>query len=236
MAAPLHSLEPQRLAALEALRILDTSVSASWDRLAKLASVVCNTPIALISLVDADRQWFKATVGLDVRETPREQSFCAHAILDDEVFHIPSAIDDERFVDNELVTGPPGIRAYVGAVIRDIDGLPLGTVCAIDDKPRDFDERQTEALQLLAEEASGLLAWRRVALDTHHVLAEAKKMTVWASAREHADFTRGLMQVFLRLTRLRDHVEPQGRDDFVHVRQELEALRDRMLHRDPIGP
>lgn len=229
MHAPLHPLEPQRLAALEALRILDTSVSVAWDRLARLAALTTTSPIALISLVDQDRQWFKAAVGLDVRETSRELSFCAHAILGDEPFIIPDAKADPRFADNGLVTGDPHIEAYAGAIIRNMDGLPMGTVCAIDRRTRDFTETQIEALQLLADEASSLLAWRRISLDAHDILKESQKLGDWQNARDRTDFTMNVMRVFLDLTQLRDHVDGDGRDAFVRLRRDLDQLRDRIL-------
>ncbi|NVO06906.1 MAG: GAF domain-containing protein, partial [Rhodoferax sp.] len=125
--------EVARLAALRALGVLDSPVEAEFDALVKVASTVCDVPIALISLVDSDRQWFKANVGLPgVDETPRDIAFCAHAIHSAGIFEVPNAMLDARFADNPLVTRSPGIRFYAGAPIRLSSGHVAGTLCVID--------------------------------------------------------------------------------------------------------
>ncbi len=150
--APLHPDEARRQAALDRLRVLDTAPEERFDRITRLASRLLGTPIALVSLIDRDRQWFKSTVGLDDSETPREVAFCAHAVAEPGLARlvVPDALDDPRFADNPLVTGVTGIRAYAGQVVHSPDGYPIGTLCTIDVRPREFDERELEILADLA--------------------------------------------------------------------------------------
>jgi len=144
--------EPQRLAALRALDVLDTPAEERFDRIVRLAKRLLQAPIVLVSLVDAERQWFKARVGIDAPETPRDISFCGHAIVgDDAVFEVPDASTDDRFADNPLVTGAPGIRFYAGAVLRVGNGQPVGTLCLIDQKPRQLNAEERQALRDLAD-------------------------------------------------------------------------------------
>jgi diguanylate cyclase (GGDEF)-like protein/PAS domain S-box-containing protein len=145
--------ESRRLAALRLLGVLDTPPEERFDRLARLASAAIGTPIALVSLVDEDRQWFKARVGLDATETPREYAFCAHAIADDNPgpFVVPDATLDARFADNPLVTGAPHIRFYAGEVVRNPHGQPMGTLCTIDQVPRELSDEQAHILRDLAD-------------------------------------------------------------------------------------
>lgn len=131
-----------------------------FDDIARIAAVVTGTPIALISLVDGKRQWFKARVGLNVQETPRDVAFCSWAILQDEIFEVGDASIDERFSDNPLVTAGPEIRFYAGAPLRASNGEGLGTVCVIDSKPRRLDDGQREALRALSRLAVALMEAR----------------------------------------------------------------------------
>ncbi len=144
--------EARRLAALHRLEILDTAPEARFDRLTELAALVIGTPIALVSLVDRDRQWFKSKVGLDADETARDLAFCAHAIVatGEGPFEVEDATLDPRFADNPLVTGDPKIRFYAGQVIRGLDGEALGTLCTIDRRPRRLDDTQRQALRHIA--------------------------------------------------------------------------------------
>ena len=173
MPSPLRSIpdpaEQQRLDALDRHQILDTLPEGDFDDLVLLAAQVCSMPIALVTLVAADRQWFKARIGLAVDETPRDIAFCAHAITTpDQLFVVEDASRDPRFVDNPLVTADPNIRFYAGAPIVDRDGHALGTVCVIDTQSRTFDATQRRCLAALARQASGLLELRRQAIDARH--------------------------------------------------------------------
>ena len=140
--------ERQRLQTLRDLKLLDTPPEERFDRVTRLAKQVFGTDIALVSLVDADRQWFKSRQGLDATETPRDISFCGHAILDDRILVVNNATEDERFCDNPLVCGDPNIAFYAGYPISAPDGSRIGTLCIIDDEPRDVSKEQ---LQLLRE-------------------------------------------------------------------------------------
>jgi len=156
--------EPERLRALARLDILDSPPEQAFDALVAAAALACGVPISLVSLVDSDRQWFKAQVGLPgVGATPRSEAFCAHAILGEGVFEVPDAQADARFADNPLVTGASGIRFYAGVPLRLSDGATVGTLCVIDRVPRQLSAQQRELLRLLAVAAVQALEWRRMA-------------------------------------------------------------------------
>lgn len=142
--------EQERLQTLRSLSILDTPAEERFDRLTRMAKRLFGVPIALVSLVDENRQWFKSCVGLSASETPRDISFCGHAILGDDLFIIPNATADERFADNPLVVDAPHIRFYAGCPLKGPDGRKLGTLCVIDQEPRNFDKEDLEALVDLA--------------------------------------------------------------------------------------
>jgi GAF domain-containing protein len=153
--------EAGRIAALEKYAILDTDPEQSFDDLALLASFICKTPIALISLVDEDRQWFKSRVGLDASETSRDIAFCSTAILQNDVFVVPDALADDRFRDNPLVVSDPHIRFYAGAPLINEDGYALGTLCVVDRAPRALAPEQKEALKALSRLVLAQLEFRR---------------------------------------------------------------------------
>lgn len=157
---PTPSNESSRLAALLRFELLDTPAEAMFDNITALAAQICETPIALISLVDAERQWFKSRQGLDARETPRELAFCAHAINGETLFEVENALLDPRFRDNPLVTGAPDIRFYAGMPLADSEGRNLGTLCVIDRQPRQLSVQQKGALKLLAQQAINLFELR----------------------------------------------------------------------------
>lgn len=141
--------EKQRLETLRSLKLLDTPPEERFDRVTRLAKQIFGVQIALVSLVDADRQWFKSRQGLDAAETPRDISFCGHAILDDKIMLVNDATSDERFCDNPLVCGDPNIRFYAGYPLSAPDGSRVGTLCVIDDQPRDVSKEQLVLLREL---------------------------------------------------------------------------------------
>lgn len=153
--------EEQRLAALKSFNILDSAPEVLYDDIVALASVICETPIALVTLIDSDRQWFKAKVGVDVIETNRDISFCAHAIHDVKVLEINDATLDKRFADNPFVTDGPKIRFYAGAPLVTSDGLALGTLCVLGKNPKKLTEQQTKALEALARQVTSHIETRK---------------------------------------------------------------------------
>ena len=164
--------EEARLSALRRYKILDTVPEQRFDDLALLASQICNAPMALITLVDADRQWFKSRVGVEPSETPRSLSFCAHAMRQPELFVIPDTLEDARFRDNPMVTGEPFIRFYAGASLLSREGLPLGTLCVADRVPRTLTDEQAAALDALRRQAQAQLELRRNLGELETALAE----------------------------------------------------------------
>jgi EAL domain-containing protein (putative c-di-GMP-specific phosphodiesterase class I) len=154
--------EADRLESLRSYQVLDTEPEAEYDELTALAAFVCATPIALVSLVDVDRQWFKSKIGLDMVETPREVSFCTHVVASGSPLVVGDARRDARFRDNELMTGDAPIRSYAGMPLLGRDGLPIGTLCVLDRRSRRFSPAQLRALATLAEQVVNLLELRRL--------------------------------------------------------------------------
>jgi diguanylate cyclase (GGDEF)-like protein len=168
--APLPTGDAERLAALRSYEILDTRAEEAFDRLVGLAARLTGTPIAAISLIDADRQWFKARVGLAAEEAPRAQSFCAHAILTpSEPLVVPDATADARFADNPVVTGEPGIRFYAGVPLVNPEGQALGALCVVDHTPRELPAEQLDALVTLAGAVASTLELRRAMRRAHRL-------------------------------------------------------------------
>jgi len=166
LAATQQSNEAERLQALRNYQILDTPPEEAFDDLVRLAAYICGTPVSLMSLIDADRQWFKARTGdMDITETKRDIAFCQYAMLSDDVFEVQDAQKNPLFQNNPLVTSDPSIRFYAGAPMVTPEGLPLGTICAIDTQPRCLTAQQRDALRILAKEAVAHLELRRARLQ-----------------------------------------------------------------------
>jgi len=159
--------ENNRIQALRGYDLLDTPPEAEFDSLVAEAANLFSVPIALMSLVDENRQWFKAASGLDAKETPRSVSFCAHAICSDEIFSVSDTKNDPRFADNPLVTGEPNIRFYAGAPLQTLQGERIGTICIIDRKPHtNFSNKEEHLLRSLASRAMETLERRKLLLNS----------------------------------------------------------------------
>jgi GAF domain-containing protein len=176
MEAPIPDNETERLAALREYHILDTGAEQAYDDVTALAAFVCEAPIAMISLVDESRQWFKSRVGVSRRETPRDVAFCAHAILQSEPLIVRDALKDARFSDSALVTRSPHIRFYAGFPLASPEGFTLGTLCAIDRKPRKISPKQKTAMQALARQVMALLELRRISTRIADALEKVKTL------------------------------------------------------------
>jgi GAF domain-containing protein len=153
--------DSERVAALQKYAILDTEPEQAFDDLTLLASFICKTPIAMISLIDENRQWFKSKIGIKPSETPRDIAFCSVAIQQPEVMVVPDTLKDERFKNNPFVTSEPNIRFYAGAPLINEDGYALGTLCVIDQSPREISNEQKEALLALSRLVLAQLEFRR---------------------------------------------------------------------------
>ena len=158
---PIPANEQQRLNALLDYEILDSLSEEEFDRITELASLICDVPISLVSLIDESRQWFKSKTGLDVNEAPRETAFCQYTIMNEGLFEVEDALKDERFEDSDLVTGDPNMRFYAGYPLINPEGFALGALCVIDRKPRILTENQKAALRLLSREVVSLIIERR---------------------------------------------------------------------------
>ena len=177
MTAKPSSREANRLEALRQYGILDTPSESAYNDIATIAAFICDVPIALISFVDSERQWFKSKVGLNVAQTPRDVSFCAHAILNKSIMVVKDVLLDRRFVNNPLVTCAPGIRFYAGVPLVTPSGYSIGTLCVIDRKPReDLSESQKKTLEALARQVVTQLELRRVSSQLADALEKIEIM------------------------------------------------------------
>lgn len=198
--------ETQRVASLHAYGILDTPREAVFDDITRIASAICEVPIAVVNLIDAERQWFKSEIGLGVRETPLATSICAHAILEHDYLEVPDTTQDPRFAHNPLVTGEPRLRFYAGALLKTPDGQPLGTVCVLDTTPRALTLSQVETLRALARQVMAQLELRRMLASSEAL--NRHRARVMATVGH--DLKSPLRAAMYALTKLRaDDIEAQ---------------------------
>ena len=180
----LPAREKQRLAALAEYDLLDTPREAAFDEIAELVAAICEAPIAIVNLIGDGRQFFKAEVGLGVRETPLETSFCGRAILEDEFLLVPDATNDPRFDCNPLVTGEPHLRFYAGALLKSPDGFPIGTLCVLDYRPRDLTEVQKQTIRVMARQV--MVQFEQRVATGRLIAAEARQRAIVDSAQDFA--------------------------------------------------
>ena len=186
----LGAREQRRLAALAKFEVMDTPRESAFDELAELVAAICEAPIGVVNLIGECRQFFKAEVGLGVRETPLDTSFCAHALLEQDFLLVPDATADPRFACNPLVTGEPHIRFYAGALLKTDDGLPIGTLCVLDYQPRQLSDVQIRSIRVLARQVMAQLEQRLAARQV--AASEARQRAIMDSAQDFAIVTTDL--------------------------------------------
>ena len=234
MIAPkVHIREKERIKELESYNILDTLPEDDYDSIVAIAAEICDTEISLISLIDEDRQWFKSKIGLAVDETSRDVSFCAHAINDEKnTFIIEDAKKDERFFDNPLVTGPPKISFYAGVPLISDHGLPLGTLCVLDEKPKKLTERQLKSLNALATQVMNTLNLRKNNIELENILKKLEirneELERFAYVAAH-DLKSPLLSIS-GLTQLFSHkyqsvIDEQGLEILGHIENSSNKLK-----------
>ncbi len=210
MSAPIPKNEVKRLKVLWQYEVLDTVPEEIFDDLTELAARICEAPIALISLVDEKRQWFKSKFGTRLSETSRDVSFCAHAIMQTGLFIVPDATKDERFANNPLVTSDPKIRFYAGAPLITTDGHALGTLCVIDKVPRELRPEQKQALTILARHVVSQLELRRRSRELANVRQQSEELkTILEKAR--TELARARLQLAQRRTPPRSAARSGGK-------------------------
>ena len=221
---PKHPNEELRLAALHSCGILDTPYEEAFDDITRLIAEICDAPIAVVNLIDRDRQWFKSEVGLGVRETPLPISICAHAILQPDVFIVPDTLSDERFAQNPLVLGDPRLRFYAGALLQTQTGEPIGTLCVLDTVPRNLSPKQVNALRVLARETMTQIELRQRVREQEVLIAERE-----AARTELVRVSDGHKRVAEVLQRSLLLAPPVGAFPGVEVAHFYEAASDEAL-------
>ena len=223
MRARAHPNDAQRLATLQKYGVLDSGQDAAFDEIVALASEICAVPISLISLLDADRQWFKARRGIDIAETPIEQSICAHAILNGDIFEIEDTQADPRTADNPLCMGEDALRFYAGVPLIAQDGLPIGTLCVLDRKPSRLSDFQRRALQVLSRQVMNQMELR-LALENQRILHAEADHRVKNSLQSIA----AIVRVYARTVS-----DPGAREALSGIQRRIDATA--ALHRELQG-
>ena len=206
--------EKERLADLYQHEILDTAAETEFEELVLMASRICNAPVSLISLIDAERQWFKARLGIEATETPRDVAFCSHGILNGEIFIIPDATRDERFAENPMVTGEQGIRFYAGVPLTSEAGNNLGMLCVKDTVPRNLNEEQQQALKILGKQVVKQLELRLKNKELERIAAVQKRII---SIMAHD--VRSPLSSIIGLFNLYENkgIDPERLNDFLQI-------------------
>lgn len=228
MEARTHPRQSDRIRALYSYEILDTDREKDFDDIAKLAAETCGVPIALVTFVDVDRQWFKAETGLGASETPLSSSICSHVLLEEEFVEIPDTLQDPRTSDNPLCCGDPGLRFYAGALLKTEEGLPLGTLCILDYQPNGLDPLQRDTLRVLARQVMVQLEMRK-ALSTARVLRQEVDHRVKNSLHS-------LSALIRLLDRQAKSEETHTALSTIHSRIEAVASLHAELYRTDAGP
>lgn len=215
--------EAGRLAALEEASILDTMPEQEFDDIVRIASLVCGAPMAVIGLIDRDRQWYKAKVGVDGDQVSRDLSFCAHTILQESVLEVPDARKDSRFSDNPFVTTDPGVRFYAGAPLLTPEGHAIGTLCVFGNTPHKLDDAQKEALAALGRLVMERIQSRRLLAKAgvHDAVAPTAPSSEFANAVAH-ELATPLTTIMLQVRGLRQLIEDGTRDQRVRSLDLLE--------------
>jgi PAS domain S-box-containing protein len=231
--------ELERVAALHQCNILDTESEQGFDDITRLAAHICQTPIALVSLLDKDRQWFKSKVGIEETETPRRIAFCAHAILQDGIFIVADTLKDQRFADNPLVTHTPNIRFYAGVPIKSVEGYALGTLCVLDYQPRELSQAQLSALKALGSQTAYIIETRRSLTEVNRLAVPLnnkdpkekgnflRKIAFWMGIAATMVIGMGVIS-FVNLSGLRDINSAilQQRETLEKINQPINRLRE----------
>lgn len=238
--APLPKDEALRLERLKRYEILDTEPEAEFNEAATVAAAICQTPIAIVGLIDADRQWYKAKVGLEATEVAREETFCQHALLEAKVMEVPDARKDPRFADAPAVTGGMGVRFYAGAPLIDESGAALGTLCVIDDKPKELTPEQRKALGSLARLVVAHMRLRIVHRTLVRVAGEVRAAGGAEGSRQRQDLVNHishelrtpLTPMMLQLHVLRSSVkgDDAGRRSLDALERNLARLNEAVGH------
>ena len=214
--------ETRRLAVLESYGILDTPRESAFDDITRIASAICGSPIALISLVETDRQWFKSEIGLGVRETPIEESFCAHALLEHDVLVVSDPASDPRFAGNPLVTGDFGLKFYAGALLKSADGAALGTLCVLDTVNRTISAEQLDSLRALARQTMAQLELRKLLRETERTSQYRARLL---AAAGH-DLRSPLMAAMMSVERVLEDAPPQHLQRLNIAQESLGTLKN----------